>query len=300
MKDSTKAMIASMFGAVMGYGVGTTFFYFWLRLIAVFIGGIIGWISFAPISLLKTSWSVIMTLSSKIRAIVGFFRDPKNRVGIVSLLRPATNMLSVAQIAGTTITSIFFISTIVDNVHGGGKLMDNISNLHWFYVVSILFGLLGSFFSFTLNLILWHKDFNTARFDMFVDIKGASFTGLSITKELLYFNPITAPFVILYALYKALIMLYMFTLKIVASIPRFLHFLFLVVLETCRKANNNGRMASLFGGAIGTLIGLAFQDPVLGTVIGGVVALTAILIGSLFPDRYMKALWERYRHTYSS
>ena len=301
MKDISKAAIASILGAVIGYGVGTTFLQGWGQLIAVLTGGVVGWISFAPISLIKTGWSVVMTLSCKIRAIVRFFRDQKNRRGIISLLRKAIQTLSITQIIGTTISYFAIILTIVDNAYDGRKLMYGVSYLTLLlYIVSILCGLLASSFGFILNLIVWHKEFNKTYFNSFIERETISVTGLGIKKELLYFNPITAPFLMLYVLYKALTMLYMYTPKIVASVPRFFHFTFLVLIEICRRANSNGRMASFFGGASGTLIGLAFQDLVLGAVTGGVVALMAILIGSQFPEKYMKALWERYRHTYSS
>lgn len=293
MDIKTKAVLASMFGAIVGYGIGSTFLQGWWQLIAVMIGGIIGWVSFAPISLIKTGWDVTVSLSTYIRTIIKFFKAKENDKCIKHFLKRSVVLFSSVQLFGT---SLFYFIVVIDYEKIGFNL-DQIE--HWIaiYLLILIAGLLYSICAFIINTTLWHDKFDELECSRYLGNSDIGVSSLKTSDELLYFNPITFPFTVIYGWYRIIKYIIPY---LVNNTPRFFHFIFLVILETFRKANSSGRMTSLFGGATGTLVGLAFKNPILGMAIGGSIALLAILIGSQISEKGMKTFWKRYERIYSS
>ncbi len=296
MKTNQRIAIASACGATIGYGLGTTFMSGVWLILATLIGGACGWIVFSPITLISTFFSVLKeTFNNTHSHIRELWEEPWKDIlprALKRSLAPFICCQAIGSIALHCLIIIMFTRSKLPesrvNIVGGAFLMYSLL----LYLAVIAIGILFSFND--LYSVIKCKENRRALALNYRIVNGwGPFDFKNQIRILLITNPISLPFTAIWKVVMAIIIVSKFTWKLLHQIPIIIQLIWFVIAKTCLLAHNNGRLASLVGASVGTVIGIRTGYVVASMMSGMTIGLMTNFIGSCFSEVYVKMLSEK-------
>ena len=277
MNSSKKAALAGCCGAVFGFATATQFLHGFWTLFGVIAGGIVGWLCYD----LKGFITIFRhCLATGVNEAFDFMK-----VEYESLLtEPWKRIFKLAR--GRCFD--FFV-----HFQSLGAAVCTIALCH--YVVtaqsfSVIFGLVIYGLTWVVGCIFVLHFLGTLALRENRDLLLVSKPYILCEnpwKRLLWCNPVTLPFTVLFAIARVVRWL-------IANIPMivtvFCRLVWYVLVNSCILAHSDGRLASACGGALGALVGLATHQLIIAVIAGAVIGWVASYVGGFFSKAYVRLL----------
>jgi hypothetical protein len=282
-----KIALASVCGAVIGYGLGTTVLSGAWLILAGLLGGVCGWIAFDFRALVNAFSQALQNTVREGRLELKTWWAVPWREILPQAVSASIEPFFVFQAIGSAIA--FFPALLVTILPNSAGPYSFWTVYTWCYGFFIVLGLLISMLAFILEIdtdnvtglqIPNRKKVFVPREEM---VFGFKFFALT--------NPIVMPFTMAWILIKEL---YPYARKAIVwmfrRIPLVPRLCWLVTARTFGFAHNNGRLASFVGASVGSIIGVIAGHPLVAMAIGATIGMLAHYVGAFFSKSYIDIL----------